>query len=146
MKTKALIILFSFFICFSLYAQNEDSIKVYSNINKSENGTSKEYIVYNNVNPQILTKVIYAFDLEGKRTERVLYLSDNKNKWIPIQMHSYKYNEEGRITDIIYTIWNKNKKCWNEKSDYLTHIYDNDGKLLAVNKKTFRTASNLAQK
>lgn len=146
MNTRALIIIFSFFICFSLYAQNKDGIEICNSINKSEKGTIKECILYDKSKPQILAKITYTFDSEGKRTERVLYLSDNKNNWTPAQMHSYKYNKQGKIADIIYTKWNKNKKCWNEKSDYLIHVYGDDGKLLTINKKTSKTETHLAQK
>lgn len=134
MKTKALIIICSLSMCLTVYSQNSD------------NSATKIYTTYAIENIQKRTKVVYKYNREGQRTERTLYTRYNTTVWIPIQMHTYQYNNQGKIADIIYTKWSQDSNCWEEISDHLIHIYDKSGKLLSVEKSKSRINSNLAHK
>lgn len=132
---KAFIILC--LLCFNsiLYAQNS---------NKEEILKTEEFTSYGIDNIQKRTRVIYKFNTQGLRTERIVYYRNDRGNWTPVQMHSFKYNNLGKIADVIYTKWDKDNSYWNEVSEHLIHIYDYNGKLLTIQKCKKDTNSTLA--
>jgi len=146
MKTKILIsVLFAIFLSVNLYSQKGD-IAIYNSISKNENGVIKECIQLDKTTSNALAKTVYTYNAKGHRTERVLYLCDKQNKWIPCQKYNYEYNSNGKISNILLTKWDKGSKAWARKSESLHHIYKDTGELLAINRKIVRNENMLTQK
>ncbi|WP_160111103.1 hypothetical protein [Dysgonomonas sp. Marseille-P4361] len=135
MKTKALIIFCLLSFSTILYSQDSD--------NKIIEKTG-EYISYGINNIQKRLKVVYKFNSEGQKTERISYARDNTFNWTPVQKYDFKYNQQGKIADVIYTKWNKVNNSWSGVSEHLIHIYNKKGELLSVKKSRTDSDINLA--
>ncbi|MBK5723084.1 hypothetical protein JGH11_19640 [Dysgonomonas sp. Marseille-P4677] len=119
MKTIILfIITLAFILSGNLYSQNISSIKE----NIENNGyKTKEYIC--TYKSKTDAKTIFRYNPLGRIIERTFYLKENTSNWIPIQKHTYEYNTEGKISNIMLTKWNQSSKEWESKSLYLIHLY-----------------------
>lgn len=135
MKIKALIIFC--LLSFSTISYSQDS-------NNKIIDKTGEFLSYGINNIQKRVKTVYKFNSDGQRTERILYSRNNSLNWVPIQMHSFKYNSLGKIADVIYTKWDTESNSWSEASEHLIHIYNREGQLLTVKKKRGNTDTNLA--
>lgn len=107
---------------------------IYNNIEVLENGYKKEYITYNEETSRIVSKITYQYDRKGNMQKRVFYKWDYDCGWKAIQKYEYTYNNEKRLNYITHTKWDKKSKNWATKSERLKHIYNNEGKLVAINK------------
>ncbi|MFV0419023.1 MAG: hypothetical protein ACK5KT_09875 [Dysgonomonas sp.] len=106
---------------------------VYKNVKTTEMGYIKEYITYNEETSQIIDKISYQCDEEGNIQKRIFYKWDNRDGWRAFHKYEYAYNDEKQITCITHTKWDKKTKDWSTKEEKLNHIYNNDGRLVAVN-------------
>lgn len=106
---------------------------VYKNVKTTETGYIKEYITYIEETSQIIDKIAYECDMNGNVHRRTFYKWDNRDGWKTIQKYEYAYNDERKVTCITHTKWDKKAKDWSAKEEKLNHIYNNEGRLIAVN-------------
>lgn len=135
MKIKALIIFCLLSFSTILFSQNSAKKIVEK---------SNEYITYGINNTQKYLKIVYKFNSEGQKTKRILYTRDNTFNWTPVQKYDFKYNQQGKIADVIYTKWNNVNNSWSGVSEHLIHIYNKKGELLSVKKSRTDSDINLA--
>lgn len=107
---------------------------IYNNIEVTENGCKKEYIIYDEKASKIVSKITYQYDPKGYIQKRTFYKSDYDCGWKAVQKYEYTYNDAKHINYVTHTKWDKKSKNWATKSERLNHIYNNEGKLIAVNK------------
>lgn len=116
MKTRIISILALLFISISFYAQDSNN----------------EHVKFHRRSNGIETKTSYQFNDQGKRTTRTLYLRDTKNNWIAAQKHEYRYDNQGRLSEIICTEKDRSRNDWASKSQRMIHHYGENGKLIAT--------------
>ncbi len=105
--------------------------KVYNNIENNKYGSVKEYTVIDNETSKATKKAVYIFDIDGILQEKTLYNWDDIQGWIGTQKYEYEYNRK-KLSNIIYTKWDKEIATWSVKAEHLIHVYNTDGELLAV--------------
>jgi len=106
----------------------------YINVETTETGYTKEYVTYNEETSTVIIKVAYQYDLAGSVQNRTTYGWVENKGWKAIQKYDYKYNNKGQIDYIAFTKWDNKQKSWSNKCEQLKHEYNEEGKLMAVNK------------
>lgn len=140
MKAKIVsIIAVILFSSTSIFAQD---VVTYSNINKTESGCVKEYIVYNKDSSAPIKKNVYVEDATGKKISKETYKWE-KNNWIGVQKVDYKFNEEKQTEVLVYFKWNAKTNDWSDKAEFFSYRYDDNGELLASVQVSISDVSNL---
>jgi len=130
MKTSIITSVLAIFVSvMSLSAGNP--MKVYENVEMTDAGTKKEYVVYNEKISCAESKTVYIYNDNGNLDNKTSYKWDKTKGWAVVNEYNYKYNADGRITYLTFTKWDNNKPV---QMDQLVHIYDNDGNFMAVEK------------
>ena len=135
MKTKIFLSLLAVAVLSTatLSATNPNK-KIYQNIESTEFGTTKELISFKEDSGEPAAKAIYYYGTEGKLQKKVMYIWSDANGWESYNKYDYEYNNNGRISNMIYTAWDKKLDVWSPKSLKLIYVYDNNGKFYAMKK------------
>ena len=145
---RYIIIVVSFFLCFSTYSQKKKEVKKYR---------IKSVTVTETENGKTVNDSKTFFDANGEVIEEINY--NNKDGALKLQ-HKYKVNSAGDITEEtefdnnglkekrIYKYNNlgeKTEELVYDKSDKLLkrHVYTYDSKGLKTERKTFDSSNNL---
>ena len=127
--TTVLATLFSFS---NIYAGNSKD-KVYSNIETTRYGCTKEYTTVDGTSLEALKKAVFVYDTKNNLKEKTYYKWSSQG-WVGTYKYVYEYNSDGsKVANLIFTKWDKNMATWSTKSQHLIHVYDDaSGKLLTV--------------
>lgn len=130
MKARILVSILA--VVFSIAILNAGNPKTTKYINEEVTETSiiKDYTFVNSETLKALHRITYTYDINGVIQERVYYKWDNEKGWIGIQKHTYEYNADNKVAYLIHTKWDQNNNNWSDNSEYLAHIYNQDGKYL----------------
>lgn len=115
----------------NIYAGNPKGI-VYSNDVVSDRGLIRESVLLNEKTSQPLERVIYRYNNEGVMESRVVYKWKPDFGWIAFQKYEYECNREGKVINLTFTRWEDKLNTWSNRSEQLLHIYDANGKFLAL--------------
>lgn len=108
------------------------NVKTYINMESNESGIKKEYVSVDAETHKPLTKKYYNYDSEGNIIEKTVSKWNDVSGWVNYGKYEYKYLENGKVANIIYTEWNGKKNTWADKSDFLIHFYDDNGEFLSI--------------
>lgn len=114
---------------------NAQNVNRYSNVETTEFGTKKEYILVDSETLTPQTKKYYSYDAEGKMIEKVISRWDGiDNGWVNVSKYEYSYvdADSNLISLVAYTKWNKTSKDWSSESDLLVNVYDENNNYLAT--------------
>jgi len=132
MKTKIFItVIVAFLSVANIYAGNPDVI-VYTNEETTEQGCVKEYTTVEKETLKPVSKTVYQYDSDNKIQRKIFYGWNEEQGWESIQKYDYEYNLNGQIITLVYTEWDEQLKTWSAQSEQLIHVYDLDGKFLAI--------------
>lgn len=63
-------------------------------------------------------------DITGKPLEQISYKWDSRKKdWIAVQRYVYEYYDNGQLSSISYSEWNKSSKSWSTDIEYTSYVY-----------------------
>ena len=76
---------------------------------------------------------MFVYDTKNNLKEKTYYKWSSQG-WVGTHKYVYEYNSDGsKVTNLIFTKWDKNMATWSTKSQHLIHVYDDaSGKLLTV--------------
>nr|WP_255351478.1 DUF3836 domain-containing protein [Dysgonomonas sp. BGC7] len=133
MKTYILTaLIIAFLSVFSAQASNKGEI-IYTNIEKTENGTIKEYILYNTITSQAIKKTTYSYDSDNNILSKIEYDWSSLYGWVNNQKHEYEYND-GLIIYVTHTRWDEKKNKWATRSEQMAYNYNTDGDFISTQK------------
>ncbi len=115
----------------NIHAGNPKGI-VYSNDVVSDRGLIRESVLLNEKTSQPLERVIYRYNNEGVMESRVVYKWKTDFGWIAFQKYEYECNRENKVINITFTRWDDKRNAWSNRSKQVLHIYDANGKFLAL--------------
>lgn len=132
MKTTILISVFAALVLsVNINAKN---VKTYVNIEDRKSNLEKEYISLDKETLKPVVKEYYLYDSAGNIQEKIVSKWSDKSGWTNRFKYAYNYQENGRVANITFTEWNAKKSRWSDKSDFLIHLYDDNGEFLSVQK------------
>lgn len=132
MKTRIFITIAAAFLLVSNIYAAEPATKVYTNEETTKYGCVKEFITVENETLRPLSKTVYKYDTNNHMQAKVLYKWNDTKGWESVQKYDYEYNLSGQIATLIYTKWDERLNTWSAQSEQLIHVYDAEGKFLAV--------------
>lgn len=108
------------------------NVKTYINMDSNEFGVKKEYISIDIETSKPLTKEFYDYDSNNNIIEKTISKWDEKTGWKNCGKYEYNYFENGKVANITFTEWDNQKSIWSEKSNFLIHLYNENGDFLSV--------------
>lgn len=145
MKAIVLTSILAAFLSISNLSAANPNVKVYSNIETTEDGCVKEFISYNEKTSKVIDKSVYQYDASGNMQNKTIYTWSNETGWVSVKKYDYSYNGEGSIEYMTFTEWDNKAGNWSSEKELMAHIYDNEGNLIGV-EKTKIDNSYIAQK
>lgn len=115
----------------SVFAQGQGR-KVLANIETTKSGTVKEYVEVESETLKPLMKTVYQYGTNNNIRTKVCYNWDEASGWVNEKKYEYEYNRAGKVKNLVYTKWDENQQAWSSESERFFHVYDSNGKLLAV--------------
>lgn len=101
------------FLSVSVYATNLETI-VYSNVETTEAGCVKEFLVCEKDSKAPISKMVYLYDADGRMQEKTTYEWDHTEGWIGIQKYEYSYDVNNQPSVPVLRKWDKKKNNWIE--------------------------------
>lgn len=132
MKATILISVFASLI-FSVNI-NAKNVKTYVNIEDRKSSLEKEYISLDKETLKPILKEYYLYDYAGNIQEKMVSKWSDRRGWINYFKYAYSYLENGKVANVTFTEWDTQKNTWSDKSDFLIHLYDDNGEFLSVKK------------
>ncbi|NDV96284.1 DUF3836 domain-containing protein [Dysgonomonas sp. 521] len=144
MKTRFFIpICILLFSCTTLFAQKKQDKNTVKYVKVDEANHTKEYIAYNKRNKETSIRTVYQYDDSNNRIKRTTYMWNNsKREWVEARRYEYINNKDNQLAYIVYTKWDKDTNRWADKSELLIHLYDKDGKFVAIQKVEMNSQDN----
>jgi hypothetical protein len=133
----------------STMSLNAKNVKTYSNVERNEMGTKKEYITLDDATSYPLMKEYYHYDANGNILQKTVSAWDSNTGWVARASSLYQYGETGKIVSIVYTKWNNKSESRAGKSDIIIYLYDENNEFLTTKQIRMETGINndfIAQK
>ena len=144
MKTKVFIpICILLLSCITLFAQKRQDKNTVKYVKVDETNHTKEYIEYDKGNWETSFRTVYQYDDNNNRIKRTSYSWNKKKGWIGSRKYEFINDKDNKLAYIIYTEWDKNRNEWADKSKLFIHLYDKDGKFVAIQKVDMDSRDNL---
>lgn len=115
MNSRKLFSLFAIlFLSLSIYANDPETV-MFRNIETTETGCVKEFLLCDKDTNAPLTKTIYRYNAAGQMQEKAIYEWNNDKGWIGVQKYEYIYNLDNQSTTPVITRWNNKTNDWATK-------------------------------
>lgn len=130
MKTTILTSVFAVLV--SITSLNAKNVTTYSNVEMSSSVIKKEYVSLDKSTSTPLTKDVYFYDNKGKLESKNIALWSSEKGWVNAAKYEYQYTDNGKVSNVTYTKWDKGTNSWSDKAEFLAHIYDDNDNILSV--------------
>ena len=114
MNLKKLLLFAVLFLSLSIYANDPETL-MFSNIETTETGCVKEFLLCDKNTNAPLTKTVYNYDATGRMQEKATYEWDGAKGWIGVQKYEYSYDKNNQPTAPTLYKWDNRSSNWSKK-------------------------------